>query len=273
MTRICSAREIRITPAVPARNGPVSERADSCSVAADKGADVQRFGALYDAARQRTGNGAEDHASDDDSPQGGAHDQADEARDDGTGSHAPFAREPAQADAPPTMPLPSVPPLPPLHPLSNALLALRKHGRTSAADSSGIQRKSANASPGRSVLSEPPGSSAKTADELLGIQMIRRCAQAAEGDLLAQHLAEHVAGFCTSPAVRRTGQWEIAVELDPSILPRTQLHLCLSGSALSLRFDSRDPRGRQLICDNSNELKSRLEARLGGQIAVEVTVL
>jgi hypothetical protein len=141
----------------------------------------------------------------------------------------------------------------------------RKTGVRGATSASGRQTAQAtqDAQDTRHVAAEPS----------FDTQMIRRCTQAIEGDLLAEHLAERVAGFCTSPAVERTGQWDVAVELDPSILPRTELRLSLSGWGLSLRFDSRDARARQLICDNSNELKTRLETRLGGRIAVEVTVI
>ncbi|MCR4469766.1 MULTISPECIES: type III secretion system protein SctP [unclassified Burkholderia] len=268
MTRIRSTREIRITPPVPPRTDTAPHTADRCvrsSVSSETDPDVQRFGLLYDAARQRSSNGEEDQTSGHGSPD-------DNARDDGfhQDAHADTSSLDGAAalDTPPS-PLPVMPPLPPLHPLSGALMALRKGRRASVADSGGT----ANASGRRMTREHPPDSHDAIPDELFGIQMVRRCARAAEGDLLAQHLAEQVAGFCTSPAVRRTGQWEIAVELDPSILPRTQLHLSLSGSALTLRFDSRDPRARQLICDNGNELKTRLQARLDSRIAVEVTVL
>lgn len=268
MTRIRSTREIRITPPVPPHTDTAPHMADrsvrsSVSSAADS--DVQRFGLLYDAARQRSGNGEDTQTSDQRSPD-------DNARDEGFRQDAPADTSSpnlsAALDTPPS-PLPAMPPLPPLHPLSGALTAVRKGRRASAADSG----DSANASGRRKTKESPCDSHDAGSDELFGMQMVRRCAQAAEGDLLAQHLAEQVAGLCTSPAVRRTGQWEIAVELDPAILPRTRLHLSLSGSALTLRFDSRDPRARQLICDNGSELKTRLQARLDSQITVDVTVL
>ncbi|CAB3725567.1 type III secretion system protein SctP [Paraburkholderia rhynchosiae] len=282
MTRIRSTREIRITPPVVPRTGAaahtsaMSGTSGTFATSDDAHPDAQRFGALYDAARQRAGNDAGEQTSQDDSPDDHARDQDTQARDKRL--HDDACADTACPDAPAVVstPLPMLPPLPPLHPLSGALAALRKNRRTSAADSHGMARETGGSSTRQktpNAMGDQDDPHDASPDDQLGIRMIRRCAQAAEGDLLTQHLAEHVAGFCTSPAVKRTGQWEIAVELDPSILPRTELHLSLSGSALTLRFDSRDPRGRQLICDNSNELKTRLEARLGGQIAVDVTVL
>jgi hypothetical protein len=107
----------------------------------------------------------------------------------------------------------------------------------------------------------------------LGARLVAHCARAAGGDLLADHLAERIAGFCASPALERAGgRWEVMIELDPAILPHTRLHLVLSDETLSLRFDARDARARQLICDNGAALRTRLEARLGARIAVHVEV-
>jgi hypothetical protein len=107
----------------------------------------------------------------------------------------------------------------------------------------------------------------------LGARLIAHCARAAGGDLVADHLADRIAGFCASPALERAGgRWEVMIELDPAILPHTRLHLVLSDDTLSLRFDARDARARQLICDNGAALRSRLEARLGARIAIHVEV-
>lgn len=111
------------------------------------------------------------------------------------------------------------------------------------------------------------------ATRALGARLVAHCARAAGGDLVADHLAERIAGFCASPALERAGgRWEVMIELDPVILPHTRLHLVLSDDTLSLRFDVRDARARQLICDNGAALRSRLEARLGARIAVHVEV-
>jgi hypothetical protein len=107
----------------------------------------------------------------------------------------------------------------------------------------------------------------------LGARLVAHCARAAGGDLVAEHLAERIARFCASPALERAGgRWEVMIELDPAILPHTRLHLVLSDDALSLRFDTRDARARQLICDNGAALRRRLEARLGARIAIHVEV-
>ena len=96
---------------------------------------------------------------------------------------------------------------------------------------------------------------------------------AAGGNPVADHLTDRIAGFCTSPALARGGErWEVTVELDPAILPRTRLHLVLSDGTLSLRFDTHDAHARRLICDNGDALRSRLEARLGARVAVHIAV-
>ncbi|WP_179950217.1 type III secretion system protein SctP [Burkholderia sp. MSMB1826] len=229
----------------------------------DANVDTGRFSTFYDVARQRSKH---DHVSQ--TADGEPHSGSRQTREDDTGG-GPVAIDDI-AETIDRAPYLTVPPLPPLYPLTSALLQLRKNFRSSTWGPHVVERNSTSST----ACSQSRRNSAnEDTDEQFGIDMIRRCARAAEGDLLAQHLAEHVAGFCTSPAVDRTGQWEVSVELDPAVLAKTQLHLRLSGLALALRFDSHDPRCRHLICDNINELKTRLEARLGGHIAVEVTVL
>ncbi|WP_176709841.1 type III secretion system protein SctP [Burkholderia cepacia] len=221
------------------------------------------FGTFYDVARQRSNHDHESHTTNGEPPDGSRQTSEDGAY----GGPVSINDIAGTMDTAPQL---TAPPLPPLHPLTSALLQLRKKFRSSTSGPHVIGRNStistARCQSGRN-------SANVETDEQLGIDMIRRCTRAAEGDLLAQHLAEHVAGFCTNPAVDRTGLWEVSVALDPAILAKTQLHLRLSGSALALRFESHDPRCRELICDNSTELKTRLEACLGGEIAVEVTVL
>jgi type III secretion control protein HpaP len=90
---------------------------------------------------------------------------------------------------------------------------------------------------------------------------------------VADRLAERIAGFCAGPARARRGErWEVTVELDPAILPRTRLHLVLSDGTLSLRFDTSDAGARRLICDNGAALRSRLEARLGAHVSIHMEV-
>ena len=118
-----------------------------------------------------------------------------------------------------------------------------------------------------------PGAARDDTARALGARLIAHCARATGAELVAEHLADRIARFCASPALEHAGgRWEVVVELDPAILPRTRLHLVLSDGTLSLRFDVRDARARQLICDNGAALRSRLEARLGAHIAVQVEV-
>jgi len=130
--------------------------------------------------------------------------------------------------------------------------------------------------PPRPRLPAPPQATTSAPDatiRALGARIVSHCARATGADLVADHLAERIARFCASPALEHAGgRWEVVVELDPAILPRTRLHLLLSDGTLSLRFDTRDAGARQLICDNGAALRSRLEARLGARIIVHLEV-
>ena len=202
-----------------------------------------RFGQLLGQARQALGGPAwvapdtvmpiGEHASG-----GGARDDeaGQERHDDGDNP-----QEPASADAARALPPPPRPRLP----------------------------DAARPSAPRQATAGPPDETTRA----LGARLVAHCARAAGGDLVADHLAERIAGFCASPALQRAGgRWEVMIELDPAILPHTRLHLVLSDDALSLRFDTSDARARQLICDNGAALRSRLEARLGARIAIHVEV-
>lgn len=274
MTRIRSTREVSITP-------PTAPRTSGTSVKTAKtggnDAGAQRFETLYETARQQAGDAWRDEMQEQESTGDPTpDDDADGGDDDASGDAQDRDTVEGISAADGSLPLlPAVPPLPPSLALNGALLALRENrlASTAAHAMSPARKTRVHGAPRTSGHEATRDAQHAVAEPSFGMQMIRRCARAAEGDLLAEHLADRVAGFCTSPAVERTGQWEVAVELDQSILPRTELRLSLSGWGLSLRFDSRDARARQLICDNSNELKTRLEARLDGRIAVEVTVI
>jgi len=237
MTRIRSPRELRIAVAQPP---------------APAAAARTRFGQLLGQARQALG-GPASVAPDTDVPVGdmpvgdmpvGEQPSGGGARDDEAGQErhggGEDPQEPAGADAARTLPPPPRPRLP-----------------------------DAARPPASRQATAAPDDTTRT----LGARLVAHCARAAGGDLVADHLAERIAGFCASPALERAGgRWEVMVELDPAILPRTRLHLVLSDDTLSLRFDTSDARARQLICDNGAALRSRLEARLGARIAIHVEV-
>jgi type III secretion control protein HpaP len=100
--------------------------------------------------------------------------------------------------------------------------------------------------------------------------MIRQCSQAAEADLVVEHLAERIANFCSSPAVQGGGIWEVTIVLNPAILPETSLQLKLSPFRLSLRFDCGNARANDLICLNTDALQRRLRSRLGASLEIDI---
>ena len=236
MTRIRSPRELRI---VVAQTPPAADTAGA------------RFGQLFGQARQALSEPDRGVQPRD----GERDDEAGEQQHSHTGDEgAPEAAlaEPAAAGPGATLAR-TMPPPPRLPGLGGTRAPLHK---------------AATRRPGRNADS----AAAETA-RALGAPLIRHCARATEGELVTDHLAERIASFCASPALERAGgRWEVVVKLDPAILPQTQLHLVLSDGTLSLRFECRDARARQLICDNGDALRSRLEARLGARIVVHVEV-
>ncbi|HWW07909.1 type III secretion system protein SctP [Collimonas sp.] len=104
----------------------------------------------------------------------------------------------------------------------------------------------------------------------LRAHMIRQCSQAAEADLVVEHLAERIANFCSSPAVQGGGNWEVVIVLNPAILPETRLQLKLSPFRLSLRFDCSNARANDLICLNTDALQRRLRSRLGASLEIDI---
>jgi type III secretion control protein HpaP len=104
----------------------------------------------------------------------------------------------------------------------------------------------------------------------LRAHMIRQCSQAAEADLVVEHLAERIANFCSSPTVQGGGTWEVAIVLNPAILPETSLQLKLSPFRLSLRFECSNARANDLICLNTDALQRRLRSRLGASLDIDI---
>jgi hypothetical protein len=209
---------------------------------ASRAAAGTRFGQLLGQARQALGTPGQvalDRVMPDRDQQSGGDARDDEAGQERHGG-GEDPQQPAGADAARTLPPPPRPRLPDARP----------------------------SAPRQATAAAPDDTT-----RALGARLIAHCARATGGDLVADHLADRIAGFCASPALERAGgRWEVMIELDPAILPHTRLHLVLSDDTLSLRFDTRDARARQLICDNGAALRSRLEARLGARIAIHVEV-
>ncbi len=74
---------------------------------------------------------------------------------------------------------------------------------------------------------------------------------------LAQ-LIEAVTKFSCHRAVNTLGEWELTIDLDPTLLPSTTLIMCISDSELLLRFTSTDPATNTLICRYSKTLHYKL---------------
>lgn len=77
---------------------------------------------------------------------------------------------------------------------------------------------------------------------------------------LIVRLAQEVAAFCGNRAVARSGTWEVTLPLDPSILPRTTLHVSLSLACLTLRFDTREQETKDLLLHHTAPLRRELDA-------------
>lgn len=249
MTRIRSPRELRIV---------APERPPAGRPAGDDDAPAKLFSMQYDAARQAL-------RQPDTVP--GRHDdeRGDEQEDERDDDAQSFADDPVPDES---ITAGDAPPANLFAPASEAALAHPvppppRLQSSAPGHALGARRGAAR---GKSAVCAVDG------DRALGAKLVRRCAQAAKGDLVAERLAECIANFCSNPTIEQAGRWEVVVELDPAILPRTRMHLALSGYRLSLRFDCADPRSRRLICNNSHELRTRLEARLDFRLPVEVAV-
>lgn len=92
---------------------------------------------------------------------------------------------------------------------------------------------------------------------------------------LAATLAAEVASFCADPSITASGNWNVRLPLDRTILPDTTLFLSLSPFHLSLRFDTQNALSRQLLLDHSALLQRELDSLLrawGASRDIELTV-
>ena len=77
---------------------------------------------------------------------------------------------------------------------------------------------------------------------------------------VAEYVLNRARDFCTNDAVLKSGTWQTQFAIDPEIMPDCILRLSLSGSELTLRFDSADVTSRALISKYAGILKARLAA-------------
>lgn len=104
----------------------------------------------------------------------------------------------------------------------------------------------------------------------LGEHIVRACARAARGEVLAQHLADRIARFCSMSGTSDDAAWEVTLPMNPVVLPDTLLHLELSPSRIAIRFETPSPRSARLIYDNADTLRNGLSDALRRQIDIHV---
>ncbi|MDN7177119.1 type III secretion HpaP family protein [Caballeronia sp. SEWSISQ10-4 2] len=85
-------------------------------------------------------------------------------------------------------------------------------------------------------------------------------------DLLTAHLTSLINFTRAAP-----DDQAVTIRLDPKILDETTLHMAISRSRLSLRFQSPVPASRALIYTHANGLAARLESRVKRPTSIEVT--
>lgn len=79
---------------------------------------------------------------------------------------------------------------------------------------------------------------------------------------LATSLANEVAAFCADPAVGASGNWDVQMPIDETILADTTLYLSLSPFQLSLRFDTANIESKTLLLHHSTMLEREIGSLL-----------
>lgn len=79
---------------------------------------------------------------------------------------------------------------------------------------------------------------------------------------LATSLANEVAAFCADPAVGASGNWDVRMPIDQTILADTTLYLSLSPFQLSLRFDTANIESKTLLLHHSTMLEREIGSLL-----------
>jgi hypothetical protein len=93
---------------------------------------------------------------------------------------------------------------------------------------------------------------------------------------LVESIVAEVTEFCANPVVLQSGNWQITIPIDPTLLPACTLSLALSYFDLTLRFETTDEGSRQLILQHAATLRESLEqvmqSRFEGARSVEINV-
>lgn len=273
MTRIHPSRAIRVlAPAQPA--GP-----SVTNTAGTLDAKARQFGALYEDACVR----ATRSKSRDDDPNGnlqGYPDNPEPGETESETSHGVATVTESLSSTleatQPFIPPATLSPLPILSTETRALLAnkAKPHIVTVRhAIGSGVQRKGRDYDRTRAFHQhEENDAQNAVATPSVYLQSGPSGTHVSEHVLLTSHIAERVASLCVNSVIRKTNPLEVRLTLDPAILPGAELHLHLSGSALSLRFSSTDPHARTLMYDNLGALDTRLRKLLDSDMSVIITV-
>jgi type III secretion control protein HpaP len=167
---------------------------------------------------------------------------------------APLEREALS----PAMPAPAA-----TGPREAAVGAADRHPTADAAD-----RRTAAAEPAalRRDAADPVSRQAHHEGTVSGIDPDTRAHKA------VKQLVECVSDFCNDPAVRRSDGWTVRLELNPEILPRTELEMNLSPQWLLLRFCAQDPQSRNLVSAESPTLQRMLDDALDPKRNVSIAL-
>ncbi|MGN6669897.1 MAG: type III secretion system protein SctP [Trinickia sp.] len=82
---------------------------------------------------------------------------------------------------------------------------------------------------------------------------------------VADYLLERVTDFCSARTVVANGNWDLQIQIDPTIMPNCLLRLSLSDFRLALRFETQDATSKALISKHSGTLEARLAELLKGR--------
>ncbi len=106
----------------------------------------------------------------------------------------------------------------------------------------------------------------------LGKQITHLCATAMHAEVFARELAERIARFCQTSGTADDMAWAVTLPMNPAVLPDTLLHLQLSPVSLAIRFETSSPRSAQLLSENKDALRVRLNETLDRRLDIGIDI-